>query len=96
MVHRGTAIAGAQLLWTGRAAVKTSGSDKKPVLPVGAGLGFDSAADHRGAGDGDRLSGGDFRRLLVDASGGSPGISVADAYHSYVRNGVRADLHSVR
>ncbi|SQB40743.1 potassium transport protein Kup [Citrobacter koseri] len=47
-------------------------------------------------GDGYRLSGGDFRRLLADAPGGAAGIFVAHAHYPHLRNGVRADLYSVR
>lgn len=34
-------------------------------------------------------------RLLIDASGGTSGIFVADAHYSHLRNGVRANLYSV-
>ncbi|VEB91584.1 potassium transport protein Kup [Citrobacter koseri] len=48
------------------------------------------------AGDGYRLSGGDFRCLLADAPGGAAGIFIAHAHYPHLRNGVRADLYSVR
>lgn len=46
-------------------------------------------------GDGNCLAGGYLWRLLIDASGGTSGIFVADAHYSHLRNGVRANLYSV-
>ena len=40
------------------------------------------------------LAGGYLWRLLIDASGGTSGIFVADAHYSHLRNGVRANLYS--
>lgn len=39
--------------------------------------------------------GGYLWRLLIDASGGTSGIFVADAHYSHFRNGVRANLYSL-
>lgn len=46
-------------------------------------------------GDGNCLAGGYLWRLLIDASGGTSGIFVADAHYSHFRNGVRANLYSL-
>ena len=92
-VHRGVAIAGAQLLRRGALLLKTR-RRSKPVLPVGARLGADPAVDSGDHGDGYRLAGGNFRRLLADPSGGASWLSVADAHHSHLGNGIRPDLYS--
>ncbi len=79
----------------GALLLKNPEAIKNPFFLLGTGLGADPTADHRRTGDGNRLAGGYLWRLLIDASGGSSGIFVADAHYSHLRNGVRANLYSV-
>lgn len=77
----------------GALLLKNPEAIKNPFFLL-ARLGADPAADSGDPGDGDRFTGGDFRRLLADSPGGAPGLSVADAHHSHLGNGIRPDLHS--
>ena len=65
------AIAPRQLLWARRAAAGRSQRGREPVLPARTVVGALSARGTCHGGDGDRLTGHHFRRLLHGPAGGS-------------------------
>ena len=78
----------------GGAAPARSGGGGEPVLPPGAQTGSIYSAGHsRHRGGGDRLAGGDLRRLLAHPSGGAARLLPARRHHPHLEGGDRADLH---
>ena len=85
----------AQLFRAGRAAARRPGGDQEPVLPAGAAVGADSARRARDLRGGDRVAGGDLRRVLADARGDPDGLLPAPQDPAHVGPPDRPDLRPV-
>ncbi|PRD35439.1 UNVERIFIED_CONTAM: hypothetical protein NCL1_11590 [Trichonephila clavipes] len=95
LVPGGVPGADAELRRPGRAAAVRSGGHRQSVLQPGAGLGAPAAGGARHHGCGDRLAGGDHRRVLDRPPGHAAGLPAAlrGSPHLGARDG--PDLHAL-